>query len=203
MSALVAIALTAVLLAATSPAPAQLPPLDHLECFKIKDPLKLRTTIDLDSPELATPGCTVSKAQLFCMPVRKTVRESNVPILPVDGQNLTQNRVCYKVRCPHSAPFAPDVTDQFGNRVLERRRAFLLCTPAREGPQTTTTTASVVTTTITTTTMLGNLVMCSCNDGATPQACDPFSCPAETCAIQCANHQGGTLNGCLIHACVP
>jgi hypothetical protein len=125
------------------------------------------------------------------MPVRKTVRDSNVPILPVDGQNLTQNRICYKVRCPQSAPVAADVTDQFGNRGLERRRAFLLCTPTQEGPQTTTTTTSVVTTTITTTTMLGNLVTCSCNDGATPQACAAFGCPAEVCAIQCADHQGG------------
>jgi hypothetical protein len=61
-----------------------------------------------------------------------------------------------------------------------------------------------VTTTITTTTaMLGNLVTCTCNDGAMPQTCAASGCPPALCDAQCASHQGGTLTGCSIHACVP
>jgi hypothetical protein len=115
--------------------------LDHLQCYRITDPVKLKAVVDLDSPQLGiAQGCRVSRAKWFCVPAGKTVQEANVPILPVNGEQQSDDRVCYKVKCPK--PFPPDqqVTDQFGSRVLERLVPSILCTPAHKGPPTTTTT---------------------------------------------------------------
>ena len=60
---------------------------DHLECYKIKDPIKLNAVVDLDALQnrfdVATAGlkgCVLStKAALFCVPVTKSVRPSVPP----------------------------------------------------------------------------------------------------------------------------
>lgn len=49
---------------------------DHLKCYKIRDPLLLKRIVDLDSRQFGLePGCKISRAQLFCVPVTKKVRE--------------------------------------------------------------------------------------------------------------------------------
>jgi hypothetical protein len=119
---------------------------DHLQCYRIKDPVKLRAVVDLDSPQFGlAPGCRVSQARWFCVPAAKTVQEANVPILPVDGAAQTDDRICYKVKCPQPSPPDQQVTDQFGTRVLARLTSSILCTPAHKGPTTLppTTTTSV------------------------------------------------------------
>jgi hypothetical protein len=128
-----------VLALAGSPAWAQGIP-DHLKCYKIKDPLALKGVLDVDTPQFgADPGCRVSKAKLFCVPASKTVVsvEDKVtgPItpLPVLGAPTSDDRVCYKLKCP-VAPADQQVTDQFGTRTLDLVKTSYVCTPAVKGP---------------------------------------------------------------------
>jgi hypothetical protein len=133
------IALTAAVLAlAGGPAWGQGIP-DHLKCYKIKDPIVLKGVLDVDTPQFgADPGCTVSKAKLFCVPASKTVVsvEDKVtgPItpLPVLGAPTSDDRVCYKLKCP-VAPTDQEVTDQFGTRTLDLVKTSYVCTPAVKG----------------------------------------------------------------------
>jgi hypothetical protein len=39
---------------------------DHLKCYKIKDPLKIIGSVDLNTPQLGLdPGCRITSAKLF------------------------------------------------------------------------------------------------------------------------------------------
>jgi hypothetical protein len=59
------------------------------------------------------------------------VTEADVDLLPVAGQPQTEDRICYKIKCPQpSAPDALRRVDQFGPHKLSRTRDFVLCTPA-------------------------------------------------------------------------
>ena len=45
-----------------------------LECYKIKDTLRMGGTADLDTPQFGVdPGCKISKAKLFCVPAGKEI----------------------------------------------------------------------------------------------------------------------------------
>jgi hypothetical protein len=133
-----AILLAAVLLALPATARAQVA--DHLECYKIKDPVRLAAVVDLDAPQFGLEaGCQVKRARMFCVPAENTVisakdKATGNPITPlsVSGPN-PGDRICYKVKCP--LPFPPDtqVTDQFGTRTVTGLKPFLLCAPAVEG----------------------------------------------------------------------
>ena len=137
-SLIVSVGVAALLAVAAGRAPAQIA--DHLECYKVKDPLKLEAFVDLDSPQFGlAPNCKVGKAKFFCAPAEKTVlsavdKATDLPItpLPITGPNAG-DRICYKVKCPE--PFPPDqpATDQFGTRTLTKFKTQLLCTPAVKG----------------------------------------------------------------------
>src|SRR5438874_843507 len=96
---------------------------DHLECFRIKDPVNLKGVVDLDSPQFGPDsGCKIMRAQLFCVPVSKTVKQAadkakKKPIRPlaVSGPGLGDH-ICYKIRCPEAVLPDQEVTDQFGTR---------------------------------------------------------------------------------------
>ncbi len=110
---------------------------DHLKCYKIKDPVKLKGIVDLNSPQFGLEaGCKIGKAKLFCVPATKTVlqaedKATGLPIvpLPVTGPN-PGDRVCYKVKCPQ--PFPPDtaIADQFGIRTVTKFKPSIVCAPA-------------------------------------------------------------------------
>jgi hypothetical protein len=130
---------------------------DHLKCYRIKDPLKLGGTVDLDTPQFGIDrGCRISKARLFCVPATKTnvavtnkaTKEPITP-LPVSGPD-PGDRVCYQVKCP-AAVADQEVTDQFGTRVLAKFRTSLVCVPAVKGPPPPTTTTTTSTSTSTST----------------------------------------------------
>src|SRR5262245_57624763 len=153
----VRVLLVVVALALAPPAVAQVP--DHLKCYKVRDPLLVSGTVDLDSPQFGVdPGCKIVRGipPLFCVPARKTVveardRATGQPItpLPIAGPD-PGDRLCYKIKCEVPAPPDTQVTDQFGTRTVSGFRAKLLCTPAVKGgpPMTTTTTSSTTTTTL-------------------------------------------------------
>ena len=123
--------------AAAAPATAQVA--DHLKCYRIKDPLKLAGTADLNTPQFGTDaGCILKNATLFCVPATKTNvtatdKATGTPItpLPVSGPQ-PGDRICYKAKCPNLLA-DQSVTDQFGNRTVSKFKASLLCTPAFKG----------------------------------------------------------------------
>jgi len=113
---------------------------DHLKCYKVTDPLKLSGTADLDTPQFGPDaGCAISKkARLFCVSATKTNvavvdKKTGTPLtpLPISGPD-PGDRICYKAKCPN-IPADQSVTDPFGNRILSKLKATLLCTPAVKG----------------------------------------------------------------------
>ena len=135
---------------------AQVP--DHLKCYRVTDPLRLKGIVDLDSPQFGLePGCSLSRAILICVPVSKTVQsavdaQTGQPITPLVVAGADPgDRICYKIRCATPGPAAQEFTDQFGTRTLVEprpRKGFkpaLVCTPAVKGAPTTTTTSTTTT----------------------------------------------------------
>ncbi len=107
---------------------------DHLECFKPKDTVKLKAVADLVAPGLyAASGCKLGPATNYCTPAIKIVTVSNVPVIPLPGQNLTTDYICYKMKCPKVA-LIQGVVDQFGPRTLVKLKQQQLCVPAQKTP---------------------------------------------------------------------
>jgi hypothetical protein len=107
---------------------------DHLECFKPKDTVKLKAVADLVGPGLyAATGCQLGPAKKYCTPVIKQVTASNVPVVPLAGQSLTNDFICYKMKCP-KVELTQGVVDQFGNRTLTKLKQQELCVPAQKTP---------------------------------------------------------------------
>ena len=114
--------------------------LDHLQCYKSRDPVKVDSIATLDSAQFGLePGCKISRAAFICVPGSSSLASSAVV-----GQALQDSRICYKVKCPNAA--APDVQlgDQFGTRVFTGLKTSMLCTPAGEEPPTASTTTTTV-----------------------------------------------------------
>ncbi len=111
---------------------------DHLKCYKIKDDIKLKGVVDLDGQQFGLePGCKISKAKLFCVPVTKSnvqveAKNDDGPVtpLPILGPPAPGDRICYKVKCPGPQPPDTTASDQFGTHNMTKFKAFMLCTPA-------------------------------------------------------------------------
>jgi len=116
---------------------AQVP--DHLRCYKVKDPVKLKGVVNLNTAQFGLEsGCSISRATLFCVPASKTVtsaKNKKTPITPLTfwAPPTGADRVCYKVKCKRPLPADQEVTDQFGTRTLGKLTPSILCTPAVEG----------------------------------------------------------------------
>ena len=116
---------------------AQLVPVfDHLKCYIIKDPLKVKHTLDL-TPEqtqfLPEPGCLLkSPAKFFCIDVQKSNVQPTPGGPPVQGQNA-RDYLCYIVHCPKmNQNLVLAVEDQFGRRDITIKPPKLLCAPANK-----------------------------------------------------------------------
>ena len=130
--------------------------LDHLKCYKMKDPHNFTALADLipiqNPPFPNELDCKIKVRGLeFCIPVTKTIVGGNAPTAPVVGQTLTNDFICYTMKCPKPPTPIPSVlvSDQFGSRTLQKFTAKRICTPAIKGLPTTTTTTSTTTTTTT------------------------------------------------------
>jgi len=112
---------------------------DGMQCFRIKDSVKLKGVVDIDAGDHGlAPGCKIGKAKQYCVPASSSVvtaSDKGVPIDPlaVTGP-LTGAKICYKVRCPKTPVALQEVSDRFGNRNVEMIKAQTLCLPAVEGP---------------------------------------------------------------------
>ncbi len=147
---LVAVAASAVLCVIAAPLPASAQHYDHLKCYKIKDEANFTATVTLDAllGQFGNESCTVKgRGKMFCVPVDKAVTafadksSTGIPPTGYQGDEQSDSRICYRVKCP-SASIAPElVSDQFGTRAVERFKTQMLCAPAVHGlPPTTTTT---------------------------------------------------------------
>src|SRR5690242_11768319 len=106
-------AVTSVLLARVAAAQTD----DHLKCYKIKDSGNFSAVINLTSQVANETGCTVKvKGAMLCVPVTKQVVQTDAPQTTHDGQQLTDDRICYKMKCPKEVLPNQNVIDQFGAR---------------------------------------------------------------------------------------
>jgi hypothetical protein len=171
--------------------PAQAQPFDHYKCYKTRDTAAFKALVDLNAFQTqfnVDPMCTVvGRGKLFCVPVQKTVLKLAYPagstLSPVNmpGQDLADDRICYKVKCPINGTILPEeVQDQFGRRDLLKFKVQYLCTNAIKTHFGTTTTTTISTTTTsmpngtTTTTMQTGLCK-----GAVAPMCNGL-CPNPT-----------------------
>ena len=115
---------------------------DHEKCYKIKDPAKIKGTVDLTTLQFGLEsGCLIGPAKYFCAPASKSnvsVTSNKLPIvpLPVYAPPAQVDRICYKAKClvpPPPFPVDQNATDQFGNRTLTNFKAAFMCTPAVKG----------------------------------------------------------------------
>jgi hypothetical protein len=121
---------------------------DHLVCYRMKDPLRLRaaapTWLDLTGPQFGSEQCKiVGGFRLFCVPVDKTVTAPiERKIAPAPYEAFTpnpepglgeQDRLCYKIKCTtNAAPSSLIVEDQFATRSIAAPKPYLVCGPAEK-----------------------------------------------------------------------
>jgi len=119
-------------------APSNAGNLDHLLCYRMKDPLQIKTAVDMIAevqPEFTQKGCTLMKAFEFCVPATKTNVQPPATVPAVMGQPLQDDYICYLAQCPTQVgPPDRQVIDQFGQRVQHKYRPFKVCVPARKAP---------------------------------------------------------------------
>ena len=106
---------------------------DHLECYKIKDPLKAKYTATL-TPEqvqfLTQTGCQIkAPAKFFCIDVEKSNVQPTPPMIL--GGQTTRDYLCYKLKCIKNQIPVP-VEDQFGQRTITIKKADHICAPAHK-----------------------------------------------------------------------
>lgn len=162
---------------------------DHLQCHKVKDTQKFKAAVvalTAVQAEFQMPdNCTIKgKGAEFCVPVEKAVIESDAPGSFIGaGQDLSNNDyVCYKMKCPKTTHADTLVTDQFGERVVEKIKApKRICVPAVKG---------AVTTTTTTTTTLPPM----CSVAGVPDAC--YAYVATGACASCCGLDFDCLNLC-------
>jgi len=117
---------------------------DHLKCYKVRDPNKLKGIVDLDGPQFGLePNCRVGKTFRFCVPVKKTVNLAAttvngqpVTLAPVAGLSLIDDYVCYRILCkaPPPPPVSANVQDQFSTRTFTKFKPQEVCVPAHKVP---------------------------------------------------------------------
>lgn len=142
-----------------SAVPASAQEFDHLKCFRMRDQKTFRAAdVDLAAlpVQFGLESCEIKGgAKEFCVPVTKTVTNIEDGVVgTLDGDPVSYSRLCYKLKCPRNTLTPETVTDQFGERTIEKFKAFKLCTPAvlASAPVTTTTSTSTTTSTTQTTT---------------------------------------------------
>ena len=136
----------ALLGAATLAAPALGQTDDHVACYKVKDRAKRDVFTLTVTNAGVTQSCRVTvPARFGCL---ATQISAVAPTPPGDepSPGAAGDFLCYPLLCPRAFPSGAQMTDGFGGqRVVNFKRAQLLCAPATRGP------ATIVSSTTTTT----------------------------------------------------
>lgn len=123
--------------ALSTPASAQVIPgdSDHLKCYRVvkdQNPNDVKE-VDLVNKFGLEPEChVVTKAKLFCTPVRKFIEGGNGD--DPRGAGLNTDFTCYNVQCPPNPKRRWEIHDQFGDRDIGITNARMLCTPTLSNP---------------------------------------------------------------------
>jgi hypothetical protein len=110
-------------------------PYDHLECFKVKDPIKLKGLLNVTSDAFGfDPECKVGKAKLYCTSASKEVLEAFNKKDPIEVLEITGPQegdlICYKLKCAKRPRPDVSVADQFGGHRLSKLKPTMVCNPA-------------------------------------------------------------------------
>jgi hypothetical protein len=130
--------------AVAAEAAAQTHELDHLLCYRMRDPLTAEAKFDLLArlqPEFSRAGCWLMPDgddgvhSQFCVPASKVVTDAAAHDPALGGPPLSADYACYRIECPEAhAPPDKIVEDQFGRRAVRFRAPVRLCVPARKEP---------------------------------------------------------------------
>jgi hypothetical protein len=107
---------------------------DHLKCYRTEDASEAGASVDLASvPFGLDAGCVIEgKVRELCVPATGDVVDEQHPSgaePPLRGDDLAQERLCYRVACPKRDLPRVQVTDRFGSRTVDVRRSRLVCLP--------------------------------------------------------------------------
>ena len=125
---------------AVSPPASSAQPFDHLKCYRVKDPHKFDAVANLvpllNPPFTLDSGCKIKvRATKLCTPVEKELQSTTAPGVQFPSQELENNYLCYKVKCPKAAVADLEVTDQFGTRTLSKFTTREICSPTVLGAE--------------------------------------------------------------------
>ena len=125
------LALLAVFVCSAWPATAGAQARDHLKCYRTADASEAVSSADIESVAFGLDeGCTIEgKVRELCVPATADVLVSDSAKNDFQGDDLTTERLCYKIKCPKRALPGLQVSDRFGVRAVGVRRSRLLCLP--------------------------------------------------------------------------
>lgn len=118
--------------------------LDHLICYKAKDPMSSPARFDLLArlePEYSRAGCALvldeddEVRSEFCVPASKRNVQTPHHDPSLLGAPLADDYVCYRIECPVGAkPPSKTVADQFSRRKMKFGQPIRICVPATQQP---------------------------------------------------------------------
>lgn len=125
--------LTAIVLCGLWPLAAAAAPLDHRTCSRVIDSSKASTAVDLETlPFGLDSDCVVRvTARQLCAPADADSMATSGDSVAVEGPELTEEQVCYRIECPQRAARQVEVTDRFGARTVSVMQPRIWCVPAR------------------------------------------------------------------------
>jgi len=103
---------------------------DHMKCYRVTDRDGAAAVADFDTAQLGlVPGCKLrAKSRELCVPVTSDVIGSAETADAVTGENLADQRLCYRIKCPKGSLPPMQVSDRFGTRSLLPGQAKRFCT---------------------------------------------------------------------------
>ena len=130
--------------------------LDHLECRRAKDDLRISATLDLEAitTRYSARGCRIGRVNRLCVPVTKTNVQPPPPGA-VAGQTLDGAYLCYRLKCrvPRTGEFL-GISSGFTGPKCDKRPSCVSPRARRRPPRRTTSTTT--SSSATTTTLCGN-----------------------------------------------
>ena len=103
---------------------------DHMKCSRVTDRDGVSAVVDLETAQLGLDaGCKVkAKSRELCVPVAADVIGPVHESAAVTGENLADERLCYRIKCPKRSLPQVQVADRFGTRPVALGQARRFCT---------------------------------------------------------------------------
>jgi hypothetical protein len=103
---------------------------DHMKCYRVSDRGGAVAVVDLETAQFGLDaGCKLkARSRELCMPAAADVIGAEHVDPSVTGENLTNERLCYRIRCPKRSLPQVQVADRFGTRAVALGQARRFCT---------------------------------------------------------------------------